>query len=198
MSERSLFLNALDRKGPAARAAYLDAACAGRPELRQRIGRLLQSQEVGDTFLDVPAPEQLARADRALTFLAPSREPGALGRLDHYEGLEVVGRGGTGLVLKARDTKLQRVVAIKALAPRLTARGAARERSVREAQAAAAVRDDHVVASHAVSDDGPVRAVAFTPDGRSLATANANGTVYVLRVPAPGERLPGPTNPGND
>ena len=34
---------------------------------------------------------------------------------------------------------------------------------------------------------GGVRSVAFTPDGRYLATANANGTVYLLRVgpPAP-------------
>src|SRR5207302_6750815 len=76
--------------------------------------------------------------------------------LDHYEVLEVVGRGGAGVVLKARDTKLQRIVAIKALAPRLVASGTARARFVREAQAAAAVRDDHVVAIHAVSDDGPV------------------------------------------
>src|SRR5581483_3956322 len=77
-------------------------------------------------------------------------------RLDHYEVLEVVGRGGMGVVLKARDTKLERVVAIKALAPRLAASPAARRRFVREAQAAAAVRDDHVVAIHAVGDDGPV------------------------------------------
>ena len=32
---------------------------------------------------------------------------------------------------------------------------------------------------------GAVRAVAFTPDGRYLATANANGTVYLLRVGPP-------------
>jgi WD40 repeat protein/serine/threonine protein kinase len=156
MSERSIFLNALDREDPAERAAYLDAACAGKPELRQRIERLLQSHRVQDAFLDVPAPEQLARGDHALTFLAPPREPGALGRLDHYDVLEVVGRGATGVVLKARDSKLQRVVALKVLAPRLAASGPARERFVREAQAMAAVRDDHVIAVHAVSDDGPL------------------------------------------
>src|SRR5690349_21691311 len=156
MSERSIFLNALDRTDPADRAAYLDAACAGKPELRRRIERLLRSHAVEDSFLDVPAPEQLARGEQALTFLAPPREPGALGRLDHYEVLEVVGRGSTGVVLKARDTKLQRVVALKVLAPRLAASGPARERFVREAQATAAVRDDHVIAIHAVSDDGPL------------------------------------------
>jgi WD40 repeat protein/tRNA A-37 threonylcarbamoyl transferase component Bud32 len=156
MSERSIFLNALDRKDPADRAAYLDAACAGKPELRQRIERLLRSHRVEDAFLDVPAPEQLAAGEQALTFLAPPCEPGALGRLDHYEVLEVVGRGATGVVLKARDTKLQRVVALKVLAPRLAASGPARARFVREAQATAAVRDDHVIAVHAVSDDGPL------------------------------------------
>jgi WD40 repeat protein/serine/threonine protein kinase len=156
MSERSIFLNALDCEDPAARAAYLDQACAGRPELRQRIELLLQSNRQQDTFLDVPAPEQLARADQALTFLAPSLEPGALGRLDHYDVLEVVGRGATGVVLKARDAKLQRIVALKVLTPRLAASGPARQRFVREAQATAAIRDDHVIAIHAVSDDGPL------------------------------------------
>src|SRR5438105_536390 len=156
VTERSVFLEALEKKDPAMRAAYLDTACAGRPALRQRIEELLRSHDEADTFLEVPALEQMAAAERSLAFLGPPREPGALGRLDHYEVLEVVGRGGAGVVLKARDTKLQRIVAIKALAPRLVASATARERFVREAQAAAAVRDDHVVAIHAVSDDGPV------------------------------------------
>jgi tRNA A-37 threonylcarbamoyl transferase component Bud32 len=156
MSERSIFLNALDREDPAARAAYLDEACAGRPELRRRIERLLRAHQMEGAFLEVPAPEQLAGGDQALPFLAPPREPGALGRLDHYEVLEVVGRGATGVVLKARDAKLQRVVALKVLAPRLAASGPARERFVREAQATATVRDDRVFAIHAVCDDGPL------------------------------------------
>src|SRR5262249_45161607 len=137
MSERSIFLNALDREDPAERAAYLDQACAGRPELRRRIERLLQAH-VEESFLEVPAPEQLALSEQALTFLAPPREAGSLGRLDHYDVLEVVGRGATGVVLKARDTKLQRVVALKVLAPRLAASAPARARFVREAQATAA------------------------------------------------------------
>jgi serine/threonine protein kinase len=156
MSERSIFLSALDREDPTARAAYLDEACANRPELRQRIERLLQSHEAKDMFLEVPAPEQCARAEQSLAFLSPPRELGMLGCLDHYDVLEEVGRGATGVVLKARDTKLQRIVALKVLAPRLAASRVARERFVREAQATAAVRDDHVIAIHAVSDDGPL------------------------------------------
>src|SRR5262249_10564279 len=117
---------------------------------------LLKYHREDKTFLNVPAMEQLAAAEESLAFLGPPAEPGSLGRLDHYNVLEVVGRGGTGGVLKARDTKLQRSVAGKALAPRLAVRGTARQRFVREAQAAAAVRDDHVVAIYAVSEDGPV------------------------------------------
>jgi len=156
MTERDLFLSALDQEGPSARSSYLEVACAGQPELRRRIEELLQCHREDDTFLELSALRQLAHDDWLLTFLAPPREAGALCRLDHYEVLKVVGRGSTGVVLKARDTKLQRVVAVKVLAPRLAASGSARERFVREAQAAAAVRDDHVVAIYAVSEDGPV------------------------------------------
>jgi WD40 repeat protein/serine/threonine protein kinase len=156
MTERQIFLDALEQSDPTARAAYLDAACAGRPELRQRIDELLQSHQSLDAFLQVPAMEQLADAEQSLSFLQPATMPDSLGRLDHYEVLEVVGRGGMGTVLRARDVKLQRIVAVKVLGPRLAASATARQRFVREAQAAAAVRDDHVVAIHAVADDGPV------------------------------------------
>src|SRR5262249_29432104 len=142
-------------------AAYLDEVCAGRPELRRRIERLLRAHHVAGSFLQESAPEQLARGDEALTFLAPAREPGTLGRLDHYDLLQVVGRGGTGVVLKARDPKLQGVVGLKVLAARLAGSGSARERFVREAQAAAAVRDDHVIAVYAVNDDGPLPYLAM-------------------------------------
>jgi len=156
MREREIFLKALEADDAVARRAYLDTACAGRPALRNRVEALLRSHAEADTFLDVPAMEQMAAPERELSFLEPAADPDAIGRLDHYDVLAVVGRGSTGIVLKARDTKLQRVVAIKALAPRLAASPAACGRFVREAQAAAAVRDDHVVAIHAVNDDGPV------------------------------------------
>jgi WD40 repeat protein/serine/threonine protein kinase len=61
-----------------------------------------------------------------------------------------------GIVLRAFDEKLHRVVAIKALTPALAEAGAARQRFVREARAAAAVTHDHVIAIHAVEDSGPV------------------------------------------
>ena len=85
-------------------------------------------------------------------FLSPSDEAGPLGRLGHYEVLEVIGRGGMGIVLQAFDEKLHRVVAIKVMAPQLATSATARKRFIREAQAAAAVSHDHVVTIHAVEE----------------------------------------------
>jgi serine/threonine protein kinase len=162
-SAEVVFFAALDKGTPAEQAAYLDEACAGNEALRRRVEALLAAHRKAGRFLDRPikeaekvAPlggEEGAAAD--LSFLAPSSESGSLGRLDHYEVLEVVGRGGTGVVLRARDTTLLRIVAIKVLAAPLAASGTARQRFVREARATAAVRDDHVIAIHAVRDDAP-------------------------------------------
>jgi WD40 repeat protein/tRNA A-37 threonylcarbamoyl transferase component Bud32 len=163
-TEKALFLSALEKSSPAEQAAFLDRACAGDAALRRRVEALLRAAHEPDEMLDHPAlaansgqtVAEPADAEGGLAFLSPSQVPGSLGRLDHYEVLELVGKGGMGVVLKAKDTKLQRIVAIKALAPRLAVSGTARKRFVREAQAAAAVRDEHVVAIHAVSDDAAV------------------------------------------
>src|SRR5262249_3415223 len=151
---------------PAERAAFLDAACGGDAALRQRGDALLRSCAQAGDFLDTPAAQQLAakrstlaaqpEGNGPLDFLTPSQRADSLGRLGHYEVVEVVGQGGMGVVLRAFDDKLQRIVAIKALLPALASSGSARQRFVREAQAAAAVTHDNVIAIHAVEDQGPV------------------------------------------
>src|SRR5829696_5304123 len=167
---KDIFLTALEQATPADRAAYLDRACAGDAELRRRVEAMLRAHDRPDPLLDRPAAEHLAAADPdSLDFLGPPARPGALGRLGHYEVLEVAGRGGMGLVLRAFDEKLHRVVAIKVLAPLLAGSSAARQRFVREARAAAAVTHDHVVGIHAVEDDGPVPYLVMQfVEGRTL------------------------------
>jgi WD40 repeat protein/serine/threonine protein kinase len=86
-------------------------------------------------------------------FLDPPKNPKHLGRLGHYEVTEVIGRGGMGVVLKAFDEVLHRVVAIKVMAPQLAASATARRRFMREAQAAAAVSHDHIVTIHLVKEE---------------------------------------------
>jgi len=65
---------------------------------------------------------------------------------------EVIGRGGMGIVLRALDERLHRVVAIKVMAPQLATSAAARKRFSKEAQAAAAICHDHIVTIHAVDE----------------------------------------------
>jgi WD40 repeat protein len=150
--------------------AYLAEACRGDDDLRRRVMDLLRAHAEAGSFLETPAvqraveelqgekatgatqPEPPAANEdgNALDFLAPPQQPGSVGRLGHYEVREVVGQGGMGLVLKAFDQTLQRVVAIKVMASQLSNSASARKRFVREAQAAAAVRNEHVIDIHAV------------------------------------------------
>src|SRR3989442_910046 len=67
------------------------------------------------------------------------------------ESLSVVGKGGFGIVLKAFDDNLHRIVALKVMSPALALNGSARQRFIREAKAAAAVTHENVVTIHAVN-----------------------------------------------
>jgi eukaryotic-like serine/threonine-protein kinase len=154
---KAIFLAALDRTSPADRAGYLDEACAGDVTLRQNVEALLRSHDQPDALLDQPAVKHIPAApDTAvLDFLESSGKPGVLRTLGHYDVLELVGQGGMGIVMRAFDSKLHRVVAIKALMPALASNREARQRFTREAHAAAAVNHDNVINIHAV-EDGPV------------------------------------------
>ena len=87
--------------------------------------------------------------------------PELLGRVGRYELEQLVGRGGMGLVFRAHDTELHRVVAIKTLALHLIPIGAARERFVRESRACAALAHPHIVPMYDVVHDGPVPALVM-------------------------------------
>jgi serine/threonine protein kinase len=104
-------------------------------------------------------------------FLDPpdGERPEVLGKLGPYEVIEFLGRGGMGLVLKARDPALDRMVAIKVLTPALAHGANARRRFAREARAVAAVGNEHIVAIHAVDEfrGMPYLVMQYVP-GRSL------------------------------
>ncbi len=122
-----------------------------------------------------------------LDFLQPSDFPESRGRIGSYEVLETVGRGGMGIVLRAYDSSLRRIVAIKVMAGHLASSPLARQRFVREARAAAAVSHDHVVAIYAVEDkqDPPFLVMQFIR-GRTLqerlTTAGPLAVNEVLRI----------------
>ena len=121
--------------------------------------------------------------ESALSFLQPSEKPGSLGRLAHYEVLEVLGNGGFGTVVKAFDEKLHRFVAIKLMSPLLAATSAARKRFLREARSAAAVRHENVIAIYAVEDQPIPYLVMEYIAGRTLQQKlDATGPLELLEV----------------
>ncbi len=121
-----------------------------------------------------------------LEFLDPADpdRPGVLGRIGPYEVVEFLGRGGMGLVLKARDPALDRMVAIKVLTPALAHGATARRRFAREARAVAAVGNEHIVAIHAVNEFRglPYLVMQYVP-GRSLQERlDASGPLEVKEI----------------
>jgi serine/threonine protein kinase len=109
------------------------------------------------------------RGEWVRSLLRPAVVPEAMGRLDGYDVMEVIGQGGMGVVMKAYDGRVKRWVAIKVLAAHLAHDDVARQRFAREAQAAAAVRHQHVITIHAVSEvDGIPLLVMEHVSGGSL------------------------------
>ena len=140
-------------EGAARQLAELDANRSdSSSELRDLIDHE-KNQLPGTAIGEIGVTEGRPLSSMELDFLQPTDQPDSLGRLGTYEILDVVGRGGMGLVLKAYDPSLRRIVAIKVMAAHLASSPLARKRFVREARAAAAVSHDHVVAIYAVEEN---------------------------------------------
>src|SRR5271163_3531974 len=108
MSERSIFIAALEKDDAALRAAYLDQACAGDELLRARIERLLKAHEPADSFLE-RGPEGLDATDH---FEPTAELAGTV--IGPYKLIEPIGEGGMGSVWMAQQTEpVRRLVAVK-------------------------------------------------------------------------------------
>src|SRR5262245_21514734 len=115
MTERTIFLAALDVDDPTERAAYLDRACGDDTGLRAQVVGLLNAHEQPGGFMARPAPA-------LVTIDHPTAEgPGTL--VGPFKLLEQIGEGGFGVVFVAEQTApVRRKVALKVLKPGMDTR----------------------------------------------------------------------------
>jgi tetratricopeptide (TPR) repeat protein len=113
---KAIFLEAVEEHAPDQWPAFLDRACAGRPELRGRVEELMQAHREAGTGPHGAAPELGATVEE------PIRErPGTV--IGPYKLLEQIGEGGFGVVFMAEQQEpVRRKVALKVLKPGMDTR----------------------------------------------------------------------------
>ncbi len=128
-------------------------------------------------------PRPIQFDDFVVDYLRPSNQSNSLGCLGSYEISQVIGIGGMGIVMKGCDEKLNRIVAVKVLAPVLALNATARKRFLREAQAAAAISHPSVVTIHSVDEDRLPYLVMEFIDGTSLQERiDAEGFLHLHQI----------------
>jgi serine/threonine protein kinase len=180
MTEREVFLKAIEITDKREREAFIAAACQGDSRLLSHITKLLETDSQSGEFLEVPAwehmaftlggnklkdlllkrfrdsdaeqPEEVEPDNLDLTFLRPSTNPECLGMLGTYQVESVIGSGGFGTVLKVFDTQLHRHVAIKVMKNFFADSSPPRKRFLREARSGALVTHENVVRIYSVEE----------------------------------------------
>ena len=166
---KKVLAGALERT-PEQRSAYLDEACT-EPELRREVESLIVAQEKADSdFMERP-PMGSNEALKSGSKLGP------------YEIAGPLGAGGMGEVYRARDTRLNRTVAIKVLRDHLADRVGVRERFEREARTIASLNHPHICTLHDVGrEDGTDYLVMEYVEGETLAARLRKGPLPLEQV----------------
>lgn len=176
-----LFAAALERPA-AARAAFLEEACAGDGELRRDLASLLDAHD---------RPGGIDRLGEGvvgplLSQLRGMLSPAGAGdrSVGPYRVLERLATGGMGVVYRAWDTRLDRPVALKFLPRHLGTSPAANERFLMEARATAALDHPHICGVHDIgeTDDGELYIAMTYYEGETLAQKLERGPLGVAEA----------------
>ncbi|HZU25426.1 MAG TPA: protein kinase [Bryobacteraceae bacterium] len=129
------------------RGRFLDEACKGKPDLRAAVESLLSSHDdAGDFLEESPAVVKKSVPRPVVT------QDWAGRRIGSYEIIERIGRGGMGIVYRARDVRLGRDAALKLLPHDLACDPRALERFYREARAASALNHPNICTIYGIEE----------------------------------------------
>src|SRR5262245_39014172 len=164
-----VFHAARERKGEE-RARYLDEVCGPDVGLRRKVELLLQEDDKTERLLNTPV-------ELIVATLSPST---AVGR---YEVVGVAGRGGMGQVYRARDRRLKREVALKALPGVVAHDKPLLARFQREATVLASLNHPNIATIYDVveRDGAPFLVLEFI-DGATLAERLLRGALPVDEI----------------
>jgi serine/threonine-protein kinase len=161
-----------------------EAVCADCPELLPEVRRRWEQMRAVEAELDALFPTPGLDPDATASVPVRPRAHAVLPRIPGYAVEAVLGRGGMGIVYKARQLRLNRFVALKMLLAGAYAGPRERARFQREAEAVASLRHPNIVAVHDVGDhEGCPYFTMELLDGGSLAQTLA-GTPQPARQAA--------------
>ena len=170
-------------QAPSERARFVHQTCGDDRALQSEVESLLNAMEQAGTFVERPALQSLASSDASavreiLDLAGRALQPGDV--LGPYRVLEFVGAGGMGEVYRARDSKLNRDIALKVLPQALAPDADRLARFRREAQILASLNHSNIAAIYGLEESDDVQALALElVEGPTLADRIASSTTPI-------------------